>query len=100
MRTLMLALALASLAATAVAEPNKELYELQERCGKRAAEFFGREYGNGTTTIADGSRLLANFENHYNGKLNKCFVCLKTTQYLKSEKGTEFFYIQHADRHQ
>jgi hypothetical protein len=29
----------------ASAQPNKELYELQERCGKRAEEFFRREYG-------------------------------------------------------
>ena len=27
------------------AQPNKELYELQERCGKRATEVFKREYG-------------------------------------------------------
>jgi hypothetical protein len=37
----------------ASAEPNKEQYELQERCGKRAAEFFQKlDYRD------------ASFENH------------------------------------
>ena len=91
-RAFALALALTAVAATAAAEPNKELYELQERCGRRAGEFFtaGR-YGNGNTTTPDGGRLLAAFENHYNQKLNKCFIILKTTQYFKSEKGNDFY---------
>jgi hypothetical protein len=29
------------------AQPNKQLYELQERCGRQAAEAFQREYGPG-----------------------------------------------------
>src|SRR5450759_2885071 len=54
----------------------KEDYELQERCGKRADELFKREYGNtGITNTKDG-QAIAGYKNHYNSKLNKCFVLL------------------------
>jgi hypothetical protein len=36
----------------ASAQPNKEQYELRERCGKRAAEVFQREY---TPVVATAS---------------------------------------------
>src|SRR6516162_8673032 len=57
---------LLSFSTYASAQPNKELYELQERCGKRAAEVFEREY------IQIPNNKL-NYENHYNARLNKCF---------------------------
>ena len=55
----------------ASAQLNKELYELQERCGKRAAEVFNREYDPGSNTKGDQIRF--NYENHYSARLNKCF---------------------------
>jgi hypothetical protein len=66
-RTTVLA-ALLLVAGTAFAQPNKEQYELQERCGKRAAEVFAKEWGTGFTAAAH-----ANYENHYSSRLNKCF---------------------------
>jgi hypothetical protein len=48
------------------ARPNKELYELQERCGKLAAEVFAREYSPVSNT-KDGQRLF-NYENHYSSR--------------------------------
>jgi len=54
------------------AQPNKELYELQERCGKRAAEVFRREYGTVPKTEY-GITMWFNYENHYSARLNKCF---------------------------
>ena len=60
----------------------KEDYELQERCGKRAAELFEKYYGDGIS-----SGMLSNYTCHYNKKLNKCFVLLKSTGYPKKEKG-------------
>jgi hypothetical protein len=48
---------------------NKIVYELQERCAKRAAEFF-EHLGN-----SDGS-----FENHYNSDLNDCFLLVTITK--------------------
>jgi hypothetical protein len=55
------------------AQPNKVLYELQERCGKRAAEFFRREYGTGLPKTEYGITMRFNYENHYSARLNKCF---------------------------
>jgi len=54
----------------------KEDYELQERCGKRADELFKREYGNSGITNTKDGQALAGYRNHYNKKLNKCFLLL------------------------
>ncbi len=43
----------------------KEDYELQERCGKRAEEFFKREYGSGISHTEDGYSM-SGYTNHYN----------------------------------
>jgi hypothetical protein len=67
------------------AQPNKELYELQERCGKRAAEVFNREYGPGSNT--KGEQIRFNYENHYSARLNKCFFLEIAVSYEK-EKST------------
>jgi hypothetical protein len=53
----------------ASAQPNKVLYELQERCGKRAEELFRRKYGPGDSKYG----MLFNYENHYSVRLKKCF---------------------------
>lgn len=64
--------------APSYAGPNKEEYELQEHCGKRAQEIFKQENGNGITNTKDG-QALTGYTNHYNKKLNKCFVLQTTT---------------------
>ncbi len=48
----------------------KEIYELQELCSKTANEFFKKMYGSGR----DVSGTHQDYENHYNKKLNKCFI--------------------------
>jgi hypothetical protein len=53
------------------AQPNKDLYELQVRCGRQAAAAFARDYVAVENT-KDGQRL-TNYENHFNPRLNKCF---------------------------
>jgi hypothetical protein len=68
----------------------KEDYELQERCGKRAAELFEKFYGNGMSNDKDGARL-SNYRCHYNKKLNKCFVLFTTTNYPQDKKDIETF---------
>jgi hypothetical protein len=62
-RAICLALALAAIFATtkAVAEPNKEQYELQERCGKRASEVFEKERPCRLNQTETG-RSISNFE--------------------------------------
>ena len=63
----------------AYAEPNNVLYELQERCGKRAAEVFEKEWnGQHIVPTKDGGYLTADFENHYSPRLNKCFYLQKS----------------------
>jgi hypothetical protein len=75
MRVIYLSFALATIFAIpeTSAEPNKDQYELQERCGKRAEEAFKNDYaGGGVTNTKDGQNVTA-YENHYNAMLNKCF---------------------------
>ncbi len=59
------------------AASDKELYELQERCGKRAAEIFKEQVGGGTKRTDEGESF-STYVNHYNAKLNKCFIMVTT----------------------
>jgi hypothetical protein len=56
----------------AFAQSAKELYELQERCGRRAEETFKKEWGANIVNSRD-IQMVANYENHYSTRLNKCF---------------------------
>jgi hypothetical protein len=58
------------------AASKKEEYELQERCGKRADERFKSEYGNETYSD-DNGKYIYSYTNHYNNKLNKCFILVR-----------------------
>ena len=51
----------------------KEVYDLQVRCGQQCDEYFKKEYGEGD--IKQKKELWVH-ENHYNKKLNKCFILL------------------------
>jgi hypothetical protein len=55
---------------------NIEDYELQERCGKRAEERFQQAYGNGISNVKGGT-VKSDYTNHYNRKLNKCFIFVR-----------------------
>ena len=61
----------------------KEDYELQERCGKRCEEYFKKEFGNGIISNEEVSGV-KNFQNHYNKKLNKCFILITDTGFIKN----------------
>jgi hypothetical protein len=82
MRAICLAFALATNLAIpgATAEPNKEQYELQERCGKRAEQVFksdnpGQVAGGVITNTEEGQNITS-YQNHYSANLNKCFYLL------------------------
>jgi hypothetical protein len=61
----------------------KEQYQLQEQCGKRCEEVFKNENGNGT--INDKEQIgTVSYHNHYNKKMNKCFILLDENGYKKS----------------
>lgn len=68
------------LIAVAYAQPNKEAYELQERCSKRAAEIFQKDY----TPTPKGNHTTVDYENHYSDRLNKCFFLEKWGSFSSS----------------
>jgi hypothetical protein len=52
----------------------KEAYELQEICKKRAVEKFKEEHQNGSRWSDPDTNFISEQSNHYNRKLNTCFV--------------------------
>jgi hypothetical protein len=67
-------------------EPSaKEIYELREQCESHAATIFKEVFSkNGMSNDKDGVTY-KNYKNHYNVKLNKCFVLINTTSYPHSK---------------
>jgi hypothetical protein len=61
-------------------QSNQERYMLQERCGKQAAATFKNEWGGNITKVESG-QIIANYQNHYNERLNKCFYLEMSTTY-------------------
>ena len=59
-------------------------YQLQESCGKSSRELFTERYGNGLLQI-DNQNIIVSYKNHYNKKLNKCFILLKSETVVKRE---------------
>jgi hypothetical protein len=82
-------------ASIGLAAANKEEFELQERCGKLAAQYFHEEYGEGVVnndyvdpdthrTLYDQTR--STFVNHYGARENRCFVIVTTTNVNRFEQ--------------
>ena len=69
----------------------KDEYELNERCGKRAADVFKKDWGNDAISNDKDSSTLANYSNHYNKKLNKCFYLINSSTVNYSSKITYNF---------
>jgi hypothetical protein len=85
-----LTLLIGGLAFPAYAQANKEQYELQERCGKRAAEVFKNDFPEGSVTNTKDGQMVSSFQNHYNARLNKCFYLTSSLiiEYRNNKKGT------------
>jgi len=64
------------------AASEKEIYILEEQCGKNAHDRFTQR--NGIIETKNGMMLI-NYTYHYNKKMNKCFVLLETTNYKNNE---------------
>lgn len=78
----------------AVAEPEyrrsaNEDYELQERCGKRAEEWFTREWGRTGRVDTPDATTIPSYENHYNRRFNKCFVLLTVSSIPKNQRKSD-----------
>jgi len=56
-------------------EAETQSAKLSERCGKQSAEAFAKEW-EAPDSVA---KAIANYENHYNSRLNKCFYLLSST---------------------
>jgi hypothetical protein len=65
------------LATGAEARTATERYELSERCREQAAEVFAKEWE--APDYNSVAKVMANYENHYNFRLNKCFYLLTST---------------------
>jgi hypothetical protein len=72
----------------------KQIYELKERCGDRAETYFKKKYGNGIK-IENGTVVQTNYSNHYNTKLNKCFIRIISNVATKNNK-TKSFYAEYS----
>jgi hypothetical protein len=73
-------------AIVAQAQTATERYNLQERCGKFAAEVFAKEWGTGFSNT-DNGQTIADYRNHYNFRLKKCFYLELSTTFSRSRDG-------------
>ena len=64
---------------------SKEAYELQEQCGKSATRFFEERTGSVKADVGDFHRT---YRSHYNGRLNKCFILIRSI--AKDKEGSEY----------
>ncbi len=65
-----------------LAEPNTVQYELQERCGVQARAMFAYDWHGQNITNTKNGQTMADFENHYNSKLNKCSYLLRANTFV------------------
>ena len=73
----LLVLLLAVTAAVAQAQTATKKSNLQV-CGKQAAESFNKDWGSAPDSFNKTANAWANYKNHYNSRLNKCYY-LETT---------------------
>jgi hypothetical protein len=74
--------------AAAAAEPNAALDQLQDRCGKSAAEVFANDYNNGK----GDDEYSFSYQAHYNAHLNKCFFLLMST-FNEKDNVIQLYYL-------
>lgn len=87
MRAITATFLLLALLLCANAQPNKELYELQARCGEQAARAFKQDYTPVAKTKEGGTQL-SNYENHFSAQLNKCFFLEIASFFEKGKSST------------
>ena len=68
-----------------IKEPSS-LSGLQEQCVNRSKEYFKKEYGNGMINGVNGERLISQYTNHYNRKLNKCYILITSTEFIRNKE--------------
>lgn len=74
------------------AAPDKAAYELQERCGKRAAE-VDKANGPSIRQTKDGTTI-SSYVAHYNARSNRCFALITSSGFVKSNTGNDSFRME------
>jgi hypothetical protein len=59
-------------------------YDVQEKCGRVSRDWFKQFFGDRQSHTKDFSS--SNFTNHYNGKLNRCFVLIASFSTIRDDK--------------
>jgi hypothetical protein len=96
---LLLVLIGAAAVCATVAQAQTATDNQQERCGKLAAEVFAKEWGAGVSNT-DDRQTIADYRNHYNFRLNKCFYLELSTTYPRSRDERQFSSSRLFDLHE
>ena len=81
---------------TSYASQKSELYDLQEKCGRRAEELYMNEFtvnplsdqGDQDNQGNHGEFGLFSYVNHYNAKLNRCYMLVSSQSNLDENTGS------------
>jgi hypothetical protein len=87
----LVALSVATVPMTVFADSARDQYEMREKCGKLAREWFKKEWGDGISNTAS-ALVVTNFQNHYSGRYNTCFMELESTSTAKGGKSAGSFH--------
>jgi hypothetical protein len=69
-----------------VRDTRLEMYELQEKCAKDAHDWYKRDWED-----VPAPNIVSSYTNHYNSRLEKCFVIVSSTLFGKEKKtGVEY----------
>lgn len=63
----------------------KEISKLKEKCEKQTKKIFSKQYNDGSIENSKGT-FLYKYKNHYNKKLNKCFMVITEDGVLERYK--------------
>jgi hypothetical protein len=77
--------ALANGCLPAHSQSRTEIYDLQERCAKSAAEMFEKDFPK------DNRQGSVSYENNYNVHLNKCFMLDESTTTIWNQDKTKMY---------
>ncbi len=79
------------------ATSDKDAYEVQDRCSRNARVFFkefNRTKSSGSDEVNNSVISLSDYTNHYNSKLNKCFILIWTSTRYDRKSGPREHLLQ------
>ena len=65
----------------------RAVYELHEKCGKDAAEWFKREHESASMASNNVLTVQNEYTNHYNERLNRCYAVVSKVDFTSNSKG-------------